>query len=591
MSGATLLWITICAFVALVATFASSRVRRALSSRVEQEQRRAERTAELQIATLEALALAVDARERPPRDGKRVQYFAVELARTLGLSGDELEAIRAAALLRDIGKLAVPDHILAKPGPLTPEEIEKVKCHPRAGAEIIGVVPFPYPVAPLILSHHERWDGTGYPDGLRGADIPLGARVLAVVDSYDALVSTRPYHSAAAPEAAASVLRQEAGRRLDPVAVEAFLRILPTLRYEGVQPLDGGRTVLDDISGAHRELDVLYEISRSMGTTLGVAETMALISSKLAALVPFSACALFLTDEDTDDLTCWFATGVESDVLRGLTFPGGQGHTGWVARHRSPLIDVPAETDLAAGGSSVPTALQSALITPLLVRERLVGTLCFYHTERGVYTRDHRRVMERVCDQAAAVLHNSQLFDRTRAASLTDALTGLPNRRVLETYVATELSRTERIEGELALIVLDVDEFKSINDTHGHHAGDRALKQVANALSSRVRPYDVCARFAGDEFVIVLTECGPEQAEARRLEFQEAVANIAADERAPLARLSVSAGAACYPVDGTDYDSLLAVADRRMYSDKARGRARLSPRASLHVVGDTRAAS
>jgi diguanylate cyclase (GGDEF)-like protein len=375
------------------------------------------------------------------------------------------------------------------------------------------------------------------------------------------------------------------------VAVEAFLRILPTLRYEGVQPLDGGRTVLDDISGAHRELDVLYEISRSMGTTLGVAETMALISSKLAALVPFSACALFLTDEDTDDLTCWFATGVESDVLRGLTFPGGQGHTGWVARHRSPLIDVPAETDLAAGGSSVPTALQSALITPLLVRERLVGTLCFYHTERGVYTRDHRRVMERVCDQAAAVLHNSQLFDRTRAASLTDALTGLPNRRVLETYVATELSRTERIEGELALIVLDVDEFKSINDTHGHHAGDRALKQVANALSSRVRPYDVCARFAGDEFVIVLTECGPEQAEARRLEFQEAVANIAADERAPLARLSVSAGAACYPVDGTDYDSLLAVADRRMYSDKARGRARLSPRASLHVVGDTRAAS
>jgi diguanylate cyclase (GGDEF)-like protein len=591
MSGATLLWITICAFVALVATFASSRVRRALSSRVEQEQRRAERTAELQIATLEALALAVDARERPPRDGKRVQYFAVELARTLGLSGDELEAIRAAALLRDIGKLAVPDHILAKPGPLTPEEIEKVKCHPRAGAEIIGVVPFPYPVAPLILSHHERWDGTGYPDGLRGADIPLGARVLAVVDSYDALVSTRPYHSAAAPEAAASVLRQEAGRRLDPVAVEAFLRILPTLRYEGVQPLDGGRTVLDDISGAHRELDVLYEISRSMGTTLGVAETMALISSKLAALVPFSACALFLTDEDTDDLTCWFATGVESDVLRGLTFPGGQGHTGWVARHRSPLIDVPAETDLAAGGSSVPTALQSALITPLLVRERLVGTLCFYHTERGVYTRDHRRVMERVCDQAAAVLHNSQLFDRTRAASLTDALTGLPNRRVLETYVATELSRTERIEGELALIVLDVDEFKSINDTHGHHAGDRALKQVANALSSRVRPYDVCARFAGDEFVIVLTECGPEQAEARRLEFQEAVANIAADERAPLARLSVSAGAACYPVDGTDNDTLLAVADRRMYSDKARGRARLSPRASLHVVGDTRAAS
>ena len=589
MSGPAILWIAICAFVALGATFAASRVRRALSSRVEQEQRRAERTAELQIATLEALALAVDARERPPRDGKRVQYFAVELAKALGMIGDELEAIRTAALLRDIGKLAVPEHILAKPGPLTAEELEKVKCHPRAGAEIIGVVPFPYPVAPLIQSHHERWDGTGYPDGLRGTDIPLGARVLAVVDSYDALVSARPYHRAAPPEAAANVLRQEAGHRLDPVAVEAFLRILPTLRFEGMQSPDSGRTVLDDISVAHQELDALYEISRGMGTTLGVAETMTLISSKLFVLVPFSACALFLTHEDSDDLTCWFANGIESDVLLRLTFASGQGHTGWVAQHRTPLIDVSAAADLAAGGSSVRTALQSALITPLVMRDRLVGTLCLYHTDRGIYTRDHRRVMERVCDQAAAVIHNSLLFDRTRAASLTDPLTGLPNRRVLETYVATELARTERLKAGLALMVIDVDEFKSINDTHGHHAGDRALQQVAKALSALVRPYDVCARFAGDEFVIILAECGPDEAETRRQELQEAVTKIAAEECAPAGPLSVSVGAACYPVDGTDYESLLAVADRRMYSDKGRGKRR-SSRTTLHVVSDNRAA-
>jgi diguanylate cyclase (GGDEF)-like protein len=590
MSGAALVWIAVCAVVALCATFAASRVRRALSKRIEQEQRRAERTAELQIATLEALALAVDARERPPRDGRRVQYLAVELAKALGLIGDELEAIRTAALLRDIGKLAVPDHILAKPGPLTPEELEKVKCHPRAGADIIGVVPFPYAVAPLILSHHERWDGTGYPDGLSGTDIPLGARVLAVVDSYDALVSMRPYHRAAPPEAAAFVLRQEAGHRLDPQVVEVFLRILPTLRVDGIPPLDSGRSVLDDISIAHQELDGLYEISRSMGTTLGVAETMTLISSKLSVLVPFSACALFLTNEDSDDLTCWFAAGTESDTLLRLTFKNGQGHTGWVARHRTPLIDVPAAADLAAGGSSARSALQSALITPLVMRERLVGALCLYHTERGIYTRDHRRVMERVCDQAAAVIHNSLLYDRTRAASLTDPLTGLPNRRVLETYTATELARAARIKGELALIVIDMDEFKSINDTHGHHAGDRALQLVANTLSAVVRPYDVCARFAGDEFVIILAGCGPEEAEAKRRELQEAVAKIVVDERDGFQSLSVSAGVACYPADGTEYDSLLEVADRRMYADKARGKGMVPSRPSLHVVSENRAA-
>jgi diguanylate cyclase (GGDEF)-like protein len=465
-----------------------------------------------------------------------------------------------------------------------------MQTHTTRGAERLLTIPELHPIIPIVRHHHERWDGTGYPDGLRGTDIPLGARVLAVVDGYDALVSARPYHRAAAPETARSVLRQEAGRRLDPVVVEAFLRILPTLRFDGFQPLDASRKVLDDISIAHQELDALYEISRSMGTTLGVAETMALISSKLSVLVPFDACALFLTHEESDDLTCWYAAGTESDALLKLRFANGQGHTGWVAQRQTPLIDVSAAADLEAGGWSAHTALQSALITPLLMRTRLVGTLCLYHTERGIYTRDHRRVMERVCDQAAAVIHNSLLFDRTRAASLTDPLTGLPNRRVLETYAATELARTERLKGAMALMVIDLDEFKSINDTYGHHAGDRALQQVARVLSSLVRPYEVCARFAGDEFVIILAGTGLEEAETRKRELQEAVEKLAVDDRAPSRRLSVSAGAACYPVDGTDYDSLLAVADRRMYADKARRQPPRTSRSSLHVVSDSRAA-
>jgi putative nucleotidyltransferase with HDIG domain len=154
------------------------------------------------------------------------------------MSESEIEAVRTAALLHDIGKLAVPEHILAKPGPLTPEEFQKVRIHPQIGAEIIAAVPFPYPVAPLILNHHERWDGRGYPSGLRGEQIPLGARVLGLVEYYDALTSDRPYHNAITVDAAIALLQQESGRALDPRAVETFVRIVPELRAE-VERIDG----------------------------------------------------------------------------------------------------------------------------------------------------------------------------------------------------------------------------------------------------------------------------------------------------------------------------------------------------------------
>src|SRR5439155_13407524 len=129
-------------------------------------------------------------------------------------------------------KLAVPEHILSKPGPLTQEEFQKIRIHPEVGAEIISGVPFPYPVAPLILSHHERWDGKGYPSGLKGEEIPLGARILSVVDYFDALMSDRPYHKAMSVEAAANLLRQEGGKALDPRVVDTFIDMYPALAAE-----------------------------------------------------------------------------------------------------------------------------------------------------------------------------------------------------------------------------------------------------------------------------------------------------------------------------------------------------------------------
>src|SRR5207244_7114886 len=197
---------------------------------------RANRIADLHLSTIEALALAIDAKDQTAHNHiRRVQLYAVGLARALGVSERDIQGVKTAALLHDIGKLAVPEHILSKPGPLTPEEFQKIRAHPKVGADIISAVPFPYPVSPLILSHHERWDGKGYPTGLKGEDIPLGARILSVVDYFDALMAERPYHKAMSFDAAIGLLQQEAGKGLDPAVVAKFIELIPGMQEEAVR--------------------------------------------------------------------------------------------------------------------------------------------------------------------------------------------------------------------------------------------------------------------------------------------------------------------------------------------------------------------
>src|SRR5437773_772101 len=201
--------------------------------RIQDQQRHVVQVSDLHLATIEALALAIDAKDHTAQSHiRRVQVYAAGLARALGMPDTEIQGVKTAALLHDIGKLAVPEHILSKPGPLTHEEFQKIRIHPQVGAEIISGVPFPYPVAPLILSHHERYDGKGYPSGLKGDEIPIGARILSVVDYFDALVSERPYHKAMTVEAALGLLQQEAGKALDPRVVQMFSDMYPSLAAE-----------------------------------------------------------------------------------------------------------------------------------------------------------------------------------------------------------------------------------------------------------------------------------------------------------------------------------------------------------------------
>jgi diguanylate cyclase (GGDEF)-like protein/putative nucleotidyltransferase with HDIG domain len=576
--------------------------------RIQDQQRHVQQVSDLHLATIEALALAIDAKDQTAQSHiRRVQVYAAGLAQALGMTSNEIQGVKTAALLHDIGKLAVPEHILSKPGPLTQEEFQKIRIHPQVGAEIISGVPFPYPVAPLILSHHERWDGKGYPAGLRGDEIPLGARILSVVDYFDALMSERPYHKAMSFEAAIGLLRQESGKALDPRVVQTFIDMYPALQAEAeasqeparrltrvptqapaAQPAVGlvesaSRTnVFEDIALAHREIYALYEIAQAMGSSLGVADTMALISSKLSNIVPFSCCALYLYNEETEVLRCRFATGTEADLVQPLAIRNGHGLNGWVARNRRPLVNARPSADFEAAGSGVQTTLQSALVCPLVFNERFIGTIAVYHTADAVYTDDHRRLLDRISEQAAAVIYNSMVFEQTQEDSLTDPLTALPNTRFMFMHLTRELARANRLKSEVSLLVMDLDNFKEINDTYGHHVGDRALREVAAVLRTAIRPYDICVRYAGDEFIVVLSGCGGEEAERKRIELQRAVDALQFEARpGKMLALAISVGAAVFPHDGDSYETLLATADSRMYRDKTRRK-----RKGLHATDD-----
>jgi diguanylate cyclase (GGDEF)-like protein/putative nucleotidyltransferase with HDIG domain len=594
---------------------------RSYLTRVEDQQRHLGEVSALHLASVEALARAIGARDQTLEASRmasdthvrRVQLLAVSLARTAGMSDNDVKGVEVAALLHDIGKLAVPEHILTKPGRLTEDEFSVIRMHPSVGAEIIRAVPFPYPVAPLIESHHERWDGSGYPRGLSGSAIPLGARILSIVDYFDALIADRPYHKAISEDEALTIILGEGGKALDPDLVTKFAQILrdqPTastvpasagamatdapaiglpatgLAASDAPSQEGVQSALENITRANQEMRALYEVAEAMGTRLSLADTMALVASKLTPLVPASSWALFLHDDTADVCRCTFATGLDAERLQQISVPFGTGTIGWLARGSQPIVNARPAADFEAAKLPADTSLRSMIAFPLTVRNRFIGALAAYHVEPEHFTPTHQRILDRVAPQAAKVVQDALTFEHVRNLSVTDPLTGLANTRGFKSSFDRELPKADRYDTKRALLVIDVDRFKLINDLYGHDVGDRALQAIARTLERSIRPYDICGRNGGDEFVVLLTECDAPPAAQRALEIQQAVAairfEVAPGELAPLA---ISVGTALYPDDGLDYEALLKKADRRMYADKsARKAPRPAERDELHVL-------
>jgi diguanylate cyclase (GGDEF)-like protein/putative nucleotidyltransferase with HDIG domain len=557
-------------------------------ARLREARRRAEQMADLNSAVIASFAMAIDAKDQHTHGHtQRVKELAVMVAEDLSMSQDEIEALKTAAMLHDIGKLAVPDYILSKPAQLTDEEMKKVQTHTMVGAAILESVKFPWPVVPIIRSHHEWWDGTGYPDKLAGEQIPRGARVLAVADVYDALLSHRPYRPAMTVQEAVSFMQERSGTQFDADILEACFRVLSSSRAQSrfgfIFSADGGglsnqgaspgqRAVYQGIAQAHQELLALYEIVQTMGQSLNMEETADLIISKTKRIIDFATCVFYLINEEDNELTATAASGPYAELIQGRRLPCGAGVSGSVALGGIPSgIGRAASEDLSLllGPAIAECSLTEVLAAPLVGEHGTIGVITLYRPASRPFTEDDVRLAGTIARQATIAVNNAHQYELTKLSALTDQLTGLANARYFFMTLEQEIGRSRIDQTPVSLIAVDLNNLKYVNDNFGHQQGDRVLRIMAEIFRRHVRDTDIVCRYAGDEFFIILPNTGNKEAVETSNRIKAAVRATKVDMRPDrIINLGASFGVATFPGDADDPQELIAIADRAMYADK-----------------------
>jgi putative nucleotidyltransferase with HDIG domain len=383
---------------------------RSILGRLADAERYVQKVDRLYLSTIETLATAIEAKDGVTHDHiRRVQKFAGGLARALGVTDqDALKAINAAALLHDTGKLAVPEYILNKPGKLTPVEFEQMKLHVDVGADILSSIDFPYPVVPIVRAHHENWDGTGYPRGLRGEEIPIGARVLSVVDCFDALTSDRPYRSALTDAEAIKIVVERRGAMYDPLVVDTFLLVYKDLAGEVLEPVPHqaalsqiGRAIAtpqpspaamttEIRSDAPDDLLAIVSLSRILGGEATFSDAASLATAHLSRLLADTTHVFYVHDPASGRLVARHATGPHAAALRGMSIGMGERLSGWVAACRQTITNSDAALDLYDRD----VKLGSALSTPLMDGDRVVGVFTAYASSAHGFSEDQSRLVE-----------------------------------------------------------------------------------------------------------------------------------------------------------------------------------------------------
>ncbi len=539
----------------------------------------------IHLATVEALATAIDARDQVGIGHvRRTQIYAIGMGELLGLSDPEINALRTGALLHDIGKLAVPDHILNKPGKLTSAEMEKTKIHASVGASILEKVGFDDPVIPTVKYHHECWNGNGYPEGLKGNNIPLTARILAVADAFDTFRGARPYRPPISREDACSFLLNGSGSQFDPRIVSLFLNNLREFERQideqkmsyvsdtGAQSTSviAENGYVEQIKRANREVFTLYELARDFGSSVNLHQTLSLFTKKVAELVPFDTCTVYLMDETGKVASAEHIDGISGPAFKGRRIKAGEGPTGQVIRSGESIQNADAKLDFTVSQQEFVQDYTTMICIPLHAGSRVIGAVSVYSREVVSYEEEHLRLLETVSRIAADAIYKSLQHRLTETYALTDPMTGLPNPRSLQMQFDKEVARADRTESSFQVLMLDLDGFKAVNDTFGHKIGDKMLQEIGGIIRGQLRDYDFLSRYAGDEFIALIPDTNSHDVVdlCRRIELaiNEFILPVTSET---YAQVGVSLGASSYPSQGGSFDEMVVAADRGMYAIKS----------------------
>jgi diguanylate cyclase (GGDEF)-like protein/putative nucleotidyltransferase with HDIG domain len=553
---------------------------------------------ELYLQTIEALASAVDAKDQYTHGHiRRVQAYARELARYCGITAEnELLALEAGAVLHDIGKIAIPEYILNKPTVLTETEYEKMKIHPVVGANMLSTIKFPYPLIPVVKSHHERWDGKGYPDGLQGEEIPLSARILSLVDCYDALTTNRPYRSPMNRQQVVEFFEREAGRAYDPAVVRTFIENIEVLEQAGkavvliqkdiwglsdtgvhsssnIRPLEKAQSItsfgkaLNAEPRTQRELFLVFEFARGQFGYLSKEEVFTFMGDRLRNLLRFDSAVFYAADLTTGALVASHIVGEEQAVFRGLTIRLEQKLTGWVAANNQSLCNLPPFPDFLTSTEPRPS-FQISAIVPMNCRNQVFGAISAYRNQQVKFTDEEFRRLEIIGSQTAILLAKCSDV-RNDASVLVDQETNLPNGLQLYLMFDKIAIEADRYEYPLALLSIDVEDIALIRQKWGALSANDALQAIANHLRTEVRDTDLLARYAAESFIALNPRMSREQAENLKSRLQNDLDhfkfNVRGQTQIPL---RASIGIAVFPEDGTDLQNLLSVATLRSNADR-----------------------
>jgi diguanylate cyclase (GGDEF)-like protein/putative nucleotidyltransferase with HDIG domain len=557
-------------------------------ARLIQVERHLEEQTQLYYQTVESLALAVDAKDQTTYGHiRRVKVYAIGLAKLCGIKdSDELKAIETGSLLHDIGKLAIDDYILNKPGRLSPKEFEKMKMHAAAGDEILQQVHFPFPVAKYVRYHHERWDGLGYPDGLKGEEIPLGARILAISDAFDAIRFSRPYKLSISTDEALDILRAQAGLSYDPRLVRLFTENIIELEKAAICESENAPQLsfrkyseTDDNSYKNispqtptpkdfpTELIRLSELCLTMLGTLDLIDFLPILTQRLKLLVQFSTCAFYINTGD-DRINAAYVSGKLSEFLQEHAIEMGKGISGWVAAYRRPMINTGPALDFQQTGADF-SLFADTLVVPIIENDESLGTISLYAEKPISYNQNDLQIIQTVASLIAPLFSNFRKNRMANMEGIIDPVTNLHRISYLTAISPQLISQAGEARTPISLIYIEIKNLGQITRNFGSNLGNSLLKKIAESIKPELRETDIFVRYGHQGFVAFLPGVGDDQALRCVQRLEQQIRGVAASTAQGFT-IDCQTGIAFYPRDGASILALLQSAQDAMKVDSPR---------------------